>query len=144
MTKTQIWVTAFLGVFFVLFGIAKLTEKDEPGPATGMNSGRTESTNSPAEEKTPLALMQINGCTSCHGTDLNGSPMAPDLKKVKEHWDNRKELITYLRNPASYKGSKYIDDYKQKYTSAIMPSYGHLDVKELGKIADFLLNQSNQ
>jgi cytochrome c553 len=143
MTKTQIWVSAFLGVFIILFGIAKLTEKNESKP-TGMNSSKTEGTNTPAEEKSPVTLMQINGCTSCHGADLSGSPMAPALTNVKEHWDNRKELITYLRNPSSYKGSKYIDEYKQQYKSVIMPSYGHLDVKDLGKIADYLMNRNSQ
>lgn len=140
MTKTQIWVAAFLGVFIILFGIAKVVEHQSPEIN---NSGRTRTEETPQTsteaEQSPITLIQTNGCTACHGSDLTGSPMAPGLMNVKKHWNNREELITYLRNPSTYSGSKYIEEYKQKYKAVIMPSYNHLDIKNLGKIADYLL-----
>lgn len=141
MTKTQIWVAVFLGLFLVLFGISKVVEQKDSESIIPNNQGTEQnSQNSQAStDQSPLTLIQTNGCTACHGPDLTGSPMAPSLMNVKEHWDSREELITYLRNPSTYSGSKYIEEYKQKYKSVMMPSYDHVNVKNLGKIADYLL-----
>lgn len=138
MTKTQIWVAAFLGIFIVLFGISKITEKKSPENNTS-EGNMTEQTPQASTDQNPLTLIKTNGCIACHGSDLTGSPMAPSLMNVKKHWDSREELITYLRNPSTYSGSEYIEEYKKKYKSVVMPSYNHVDVKDLGKIADYLL-----
>lgn len=148
MTKTQIWVAVFLGVFIVLFGISKLTEDTsinsynesytEKNNQTGGNNQAGETAQT-AETQSPFNLIKNNGCTSCHGPDLRGSNLGPSLMNVKEHWNSREKLIAYFRNPPAYSGSDFIKEYKEKYKSVIMPSYNHVDVKDLGRIADYLM-----
>jgi len=137
MTKTQIWVAAFLALFLLLFFISRLTkeEKEESRvptqntvPQTGMSS----------EQISVKDLVSKLGCISCHGRDLNGTPMGPGLYKVKQYW-TRDQLINYLRNPSSYMDSDRFQEYKNKYPGIMMPSFGEIDVKELGKISEYLL-----
>jgi cytochrome c2 len=138
MTKPQIWVAAFLLLFIILFMIGRLTKEDEPmKDFSGMNS-------SPMGEQTSAELsgdklIQSFGCTNCHGADLAGTNMGPSLKGLKEFWSSRDNLINYLRNPNSFMDSDRFKEYKAKYPNGIMPSYGNKDVKDLGKIADYLL-----
>ena len=138
MTKPQIWVAAFLLLFIVLFMIGRLTKEDEPmKDFSGMkNSPMSEQTSA---ELTGDKLIQSFGCTNCHGADLAGTNMGPSLKGLKEFWSSRDNLINYLRNPNSFMDSDRFKGYKAKYPNGIMPSYGNKDVKDLGKIADFLL-----
>jgi len=67
--------------------------------------------------------------------------MAPSLKGLKEYWSSRDDLINYLRNPNSFMDSDRFKAYEAKYPNGIMPSYDNKDVKDLGKIADYLLKQ---
>jgi len=92
-------------------------------------------------ELTGDKLIQSFGCINCHGADLAGTNMAPSLKGLKELWSSRDNLINYLRNPNSFMDSDRFKAYRAKYPNGIMPSYGNKDVKDLGKIADYLLGQ---
>jgi len=134
MTKTQIWVAGFLVLFLILFGLQKLTQKDEEPvhPGTEMSGAK------PTGDQTALSLINANGCTSCHGQELNGSNLGPSLTGLKEFWTSRESLINYLRNPNSFMDKDRFKDYRQKFNS-VMPSFNNLDVKDLGKIADYLL-----
>jgi cytochrome c2 len=138
MTKPQIWVAAFLLLFIVLFMIGRLTkEEEEMKDFSGMdNNPMGEQTTT---ELTGDKLIQSFGCNSCHGGDLAGTNMGPSLKGLKEFWSNRENLINYLRNPNSFMDKDRFKEYKAKYPNGIMPSYGNKDVKDLGKIADYLL-----
>ncbi|MBZ0183261.1 MAG: cytochrome c [Melioribacteraceae bacterium] len=140
MTNAQKWVAAFLVLFIVLFILSRNALKEEinvndiefyepetQNPTTANNS-----------EMDGLALLENIGCTSCHGGDLKGTRMAPSLYIAKEHFD-RSELINYLRNPADYSNDPRFDMYQDKYKGIVMPSYSNIDVKKLGKIADYLL-----
>lgn len=136
MTNAQKWVALFLGVFVTLFLLAKLTQSEE----TDINeedyypSNNTEQTSS----QDGITLLQNTGCLGCHGTDLQGTNLAPALAGLDQHWD-RDGLINYLRNPASYSGDERFEDYKKQFPNVVMPSYSNVDVKKLGQIADFLL-----
>jgi len=136
MTNAQKWVALFLGVFVALFLLAKLTQSEE----TDINeedyypSNNTEQTSS----QDGITLLQNTGCLGCHGTDLQGTNLAPALAGLDQHWD-RDGLINYLRNPASYSGDERFEDYKKQFPNVVMPSYSNVDVKKLGQIADFLL-----
>ena len=66
--------------------------------------------------------------------------MAPALINIKQHW-TRDGLINYLRNPSSYSGDARFDEYRTKYKNIMMPSYGNLDVKDLGKMVEYLLTK---
>jgi len=136
MTKTQIWVAGFLVLFLILFGLQKLTQKDEEPvhPGTEMSGAK------PTGDQTALSLINANGCTSCHGQELKGSNLGPSLAGLKEFWSSRESLINYLRNPNSFMDKDRFKDYRQKYNS-VMPPFNNLDVKDLGKIADYLLTQ---
>ncbi len=136
MTKPQIWVASFLFLFIVLFLLNRMTKEDEetnvnrvenPVPQTDMSS----------EEISGAELVKRLGCTSCHGTELKGSRIGPDLTLVKNFW-SRDQLINYLRNPGSYMDTERMKQYKKDFPGIIMPPFSQVDVKDLGKIADYL------
>jgi cytochrome c2 len=138
MTKPQIWIATFLALFILLFLLARLTKEtetnqtvpsvDSPVPQTGLSS----------ENLSPRELITKLGCVTCHGNDLNGTRMGPSLHNVSEYW-SRDKLINYLRNPTSFADTERFKKFKEQYKGLIMPSFGNIEVKELGKIADYLL-----
>jgi cytochrome c2 len=139
MTKPQIWVAAFLALFVLLFLLERATEKNNnqngpavnnPVPQTGMTSA-----NATAPE-----LISRLGCVNCHGSNLTGTDKGPNLDNLSQYW-SRDKLINYLRNPSSYMSSARFREYKEQFPNTIMPSFNNIDVKELGKIADFLLKK---
>jgi len=136
MTNAQKWVAAFLGLFLVLFLLGRLTSKEEPQIPQTMGEQPTQVSG----EVDGLTMINQIGCTSCHGDNLQGSKLAPQLVNLKQFW-TRDALINYLRNPQSYSRDVRFDDYRSKYKNVIMPSYGNIDVKELGKIAEYLLTR---
>jgi cytochrome c553 len=140
MTKPQIWVAAFLLLFIVLFMIGRLTKEEEViKDFSEMNEPTMgEQTTS---ELTGDKLIQTFGCVNCHGANLEGSNMGPSLIGLKEFWSSREDLINYLRNPNSFMDKDRFKEYKIKYPNGIMPSYNNKDVKDLGKIADYLLTR---
>ncbi len=139
MTKPQIWVAAFLFLFIVLFLLGRVTKKEEPmKDFSSMNNSPMGNQNS--GELTGEKLFQSFGCVNCHGTDLNGTNSGPSLKNIKEFWSSRDNLINYLRNPNSFMDKDRFKEYREKYPNRIMPAFGNKDVKELGRIADYLLS----
>jgi len=139
MTKPQIWVAAFLAVFILLFILQKATKKDEAprNLSSQMNNQMTEENTT---EFSAQQLMSSFGCTNCHGSDLAGTNLAPALKNLSQYW-GKESLLAYLRNPNNYMDEDRFKEYKKKYPNQIMPSYGNKDIKDLGKIVDFLLAQ---
>lgn len=135
MTKTQIWTAVFLGLFIALFFLQRATKKDTV-PVEDMPA-KTDSEYS-AGEVSASDLIASFGCKSCHGQDLKGTNLAPTLIGLSEFYD-RDNLINYLRNPSSYLDTQRFKDYKEKYKNIVMPAYNNKDVKDLGKIADYLL-----
>jgi mono/diheme cytochrome c family protein len=138
MTKPQIWVAAFLLLFIVLFMLGRLTRQEEPVKnfSNQMNSPGNETN----EELTGEKLFANFGCVNCHGAGLAGTVLAPPLTNLKEHW-GRDNLISYLRNPSSFMDSDRFKEFRKKYPGQIMPSYSNKDIKELGKVADYLLTK---
>jgi len=142
MTKTQIWSAAFLGIFVFLFFLQKLigTEYGN-GPSMGMGGMPAQKQSNEAMASSDASddeLVKQFNCNSCHGADLQGSTMAPSLVGLKSFYD-RDKLINYLRNPNSYLEQDRFKEFKNKFKNIVMPSYGNKDVKELGKVADYLL-----
>lgn len=139
MTKPQIWVATFLFLFIVLFLIQKATKTNEPGKdfsQMGTSMMQQESNENLSGEQ----LMNNFGCLNCHGANLEGTPMGPALVNLQEFW-SRDNLINYLRNPSSFMSQKRFQEYREKYPNMIMPAYGNKDVKDLGKIAEYLLSR---
>jgi cytochrome c2 len=140
MTKPQIWVAAFLAAFILLFILQKATKKEEAPSrdlSSQMNNQMTE------ENTTELSGQQLIsnfGCTNCHGGDLTGTNLAPALNNLTQFW-GKESLISYLRNPNKFMDQDRFIEYKKIYPNQIMPSYGNKDIKDLGKIVDFLLAQ---
>lgn len=143
MTKTQIWSAAFLGIFVILFFLQKFAGTEYgSGSSMGMGAGtppQNQSNDSmvSSEASGDVLIKQFN-CSGCHGSDLQGTTMAPALVGLKKYYD-RDKLINYLRNPNSYLEEERFKEYKGKFKNIVMPAYGNKDVKELGKIADYLL-----
>jgi len=140
MTKPQIWVAAFLAAFILLFILQKATKKEE-APTRDLSS---QMNNQMMEESTTelsaTQLISNFGCTNCHGSDLAGTTLAPSLKNLSQYW-GKETLLNYLRNPNDFMNDARFLEYKQKYPSQIMPSYGNKNIKDLGKIVDYLLAQ---
>ncbi len=137
MTKPQIWVSAFLVLFILLFVLGRLTkeEKVEREFSNQITNNGTDQSNA---ELTAEQLIKNFGCINCHGTDLAGTAMGPSLKNLSEFW-SKESLITYLRNPMTYMDKERFKEYRKKYPGQIMPGYGEKNIKDLGKIAEFLL-----
>ncbi len=137
MTNAQKWLAAFLGIFLLLFILGRILQKEETFSNSENYSEKTMQSN---QELDAMTLIQQTGCVSCHGQNLEGSNIAPALVNIKEHW-TRDGLINYLRNPSSYGSGERFKEYKLKYRNIVMPAYNNLDVKDLGRIADFLLEK---
>ncbi len=139
MTKTQIWVAAFLALFIALFLLSRLTKEDENGNETTVENPVPQS-NMSSENLGGQQMMSRLGCLNCHGTELQGTPLAPALANLSEYW-SREKLVNYLRNPSSFMDSERFKEYREKYPGTIMPPFNNVDVKDLGKIADYLLTK---
>ena len=136
MTNAQKWIAAFLGVFLFLFILSKLTKKEDNYFEDTEHYQSNNQTS--VEDVSGLTLINRAGCAKCHGQDLKGTKLGPGLVSAKEFW-KRNDLINYLRNPQSYSDDERIEEYKKQYKS-IMPAYNNIDVKDLGKIADYILS----
>jgi hypothetical protein len=138
MTKPQIWVAAFLAAFILLFILQKATKKEE-APTRDLSS---QMNNPMSEENTTelsgQQLISNFGCTNCHGGELQGTQMAPALTNLSQFW-GKESLLNYLRNPNDFMNDPRFKEYKEKYPNQIMPPYGNKNIKDLGKIVDYLL-----
>jgi mono/diheme cytochrome c family protein len=138
MTKPQIWIATFLALFILLFLLARITKEAETDKTMPPVESPVPQTNLSSENLSAKELVVKLGCISCHGNDLQGTRMGPNLHNVSEYW-GRDKLISYLRNPGSFAGTDRYQELKEKYPGMIMPSFSNIDVKDLGKIADYLL-----
>ena len=137
MTKPQIWVAAFLALFILLFLLQRATKQEET-KNPNLITNTVPQSNISSENISGKDLIGRIGCYNCHGKDLAGTSQGPSLIDIKKYW-SRDQLINYLRNPNSFMSGDRFQDYKAKYPNVIMPSYNNIDVKDLGKIAEFLL-----
>ena len=138
MTKPQIWVAAFLVLFILLFALSRATKEDHTTTDSVIGSPNPQKTDMSSQNLTAEQLINKLNCTTCHGTDIKGTKMGPSLYHVSEFW-TRDNLINYLRNPTSFSDTKRFQDYTEKFPGMIMPTFGNINVKDLGKIADYLL-----
>ena len=137
MTKPQIWVAAFLALFILLFLLQRATKQEETNNPN-LSTNTVPQSNINSENISGKDLIGRIGCHNCHGTDLAGTVKGPSLAGINKYW-NRDQLINYLRNPNSFMSSERFKDYKEKFPNVMMPSYNNIDVKDLGKIAEYLL-----
>ena len=140
MTKPQIWLAAFLFLFIFLFLLGRLTKGPREEKKQTSNPVPQGEMSNQSQDLSPKDMMARLGCTGCHGVDLAGTMQAPSLIDIKGNWSKDK-LINYLRNPESFMDSDRFQVYRQKYPGKIMPSFNNISVQELGKIAEYLLNQ---
>lgn len=137
MTKPQIWIAVFLVLFILLFLLQRATKQEEP-KSSNISMNTVPQSNMSSENISGKDLVARIGCYNCHGNDLAGTVKGPSLAGVNQHW-SRDQLINYLRNPNSFMNSERFQNYKEKYPNVVMPSYTNIDVKDLGKIAEYLL-----
>jgi cytochrome c2 len=141
MTKPQIWVAAFLVVFILLFMLQKLTQEEEaPRDLSSSMNNQMMEENATGSDLTAEQLISNFGCTNCHGGNLQGTQMAPALTNLSQFW-GKESLLNYLRNPNDFMNQERFIEYKEKYPNQIMPPYGNKDIKDLGKIVDYLLTK---
>jgi hypothetical protein len=137
MTKPQIWVAAFLTLFILLFLLQRATKHEETRDPK-LSTNTVPQSNLSSEDISGKDLIGRIGCYNCHGADLAGTLKGPNLAGINKYW-SRDQLINYLRNPNSFMSSERFRDYQKRYPDVIMPSYNNIDVKDLGKIAEYLL-----
>jgi len=138
MTNAQKWIAAVLGLFLILLLLGRLTQ--DQSNKSDMSQMMMDQTNQASQELDGFSLIKQIGCVSCHGAELQGTKMAPALQNMKENW-NRDNLINYLRNPSAFGTDQRFVEFKEKYKNIVMPSYNNIDIKNLGKIADYLLTR---
>ena len=139
MTKPQIWVTVFLAAFILLFMLQIIT-KEEEAPRDLSNQMNNQMMEENTNELTAEQIISNFGCTNCHGGELQGTPMAPALTNLSSYW-GKESLLNYLRNPNDFMDDARFQEYKKKYPNQIMPPYGNKNIKDLGKIVDYLLTR---
>lgn len=137
MTNAQKWLASFLGLFLILLFLGKITKKEDSTESISAMMGSMPET---SQSTDGLGLIKQSGCITCHGSNLQGTKIAPALTELKKLW-TRDKLINYLRNPSSFGTDERFVQYKEKFKNIVMPSYNNVDVKELGKIADYLLTK---
>ena len=140
MTKPQIWVAAFLAAFILLFILQKATKKDEAPTRDLSSQMNNQMSEENTTELTGEQLISNFGCTNCHGGELQGTPMAPALTNLSQYW-GKERLLAYLRNPNDFMNDPRFKEYRVKYPNQIMPPYGNKNIKDLGKIVDYLLER---
>jgi mono/diheme cytochrome c family protein len=140
MTKPQIWVAAFLAAFILLFILQKATKKEEAPTRDLSSQMNNQMSDENTTELTATQLISNFGCTNCHGGELQGTPMAPALTNLSSYW-GKETLLNYLRNPNDFMDDARFQEYKQKSPNQIMPPYGNKNIKDLGKIVDYLLER---
>ncbi|MCL4550478.1 MAG: cytochrome c [Bacteroidetes bacterium] len=140
MTNAQKWVAAFLGLFLILFLLGRLTMKEESSTPPMMMGQMANQQAQVSDDADGPTLVKQLGCISCHGDNLQGTNIGPALANIKEHW-TRDALINYLRNPSAYSGDARFQQYREQFKNVVMPSFNNMDVKQLGKIADYLLTR---
>jgi|YNPMSStandDraft_2_1061718.scaffolds.fasta_scaffold00237_17 cytochrome c551/c552 len=134
MTKSQIWIAVFIGIFIVLFLINQATEEEKISIAESQ-IGQNKNQNSEI-----VKLLEDQNCLACHGQNLEGTSMAPSLQNLKEYWKNEEDLIAYLENPDKFMKEERFIDYKKKYKT-IMPPYNNLSKDKLKQIVNYLLSK---
>ncbi|MBK9097223.1 MAG: cytochrome c [bacterium] len=140
MTKPQIWVAAFLAAFILLFILQKATKKEEAPTRDLSSQMNNQMSEENTTELTGEQLISNFGCTNCHGGELQGTPMAPALTNLSQYW-GKERLLAYLRNPNDFMNDPRFKEYREKYPNQIMPPYGTKNIKDLGKIVDYLLER---
>jgi hypothetical protein len=140
MTKPQIWVAAFLAAFILLFILQKATKKEEAPTRDLSSQMNNQMTEESTTELSGQKLIINFGCTNCHGGELQGTQMAPALTNLSQYW-GKESLLNYLRNPNDFMNDPRFKEYKEKYPNQIMPPYGNKNIKDLGKIVDYLLER---
>ena len=138
MTKPQIWIATFLALFILLFLLSRLTKDAETDPTVPSVDSPVPQTGMSSENLSAKELMNKLGCITCHGNEMQGTKMGPSLHNVAEYW-SRDKLINYLRNPTSFSDTERFKKFEDQFPGMIMPAFGNIEVKELGKIADYLL-----
>jgi mono/diheme cytochrome c family protein len=136
MTKPQIWVSVFLVLFILLFILGRITKEEET--ERDFSNQLSNTTEQNTTELTAEQLVKNFGCVNCHGADLGGTNLGPTLKNLSKYW-SKESLITYLRNPMDYMDEERFKEYRKKYPGQIMPGFGEKNIKDLGKIAEYLL-----
>lgn len=92
----------------------------------------------PACTSDPGRLAYVDtGCPLCHGSNLVGGRMGPDLTNLRQNWTPR-ELDTFLKNPSRY--SLQVDRIRElaKRYPAPMPAFR---ISEEGRrhLVDYLM-----
>jgi mono/diheme cytochrome c family protein len=122
MNKTIIYSTIIVVILIIIFIVIRFTD------LTGNKSPNPED------------IYASRGCPTCHGANLEGTKMGPELTGLSKYW-SKEELVTYMRNTAAFIDNERMVKYQDQYRRYIMPSYDTLNVKEVRLLADYLLKQ---
>lgn len=127
MSGSQKWIGIILVAFVALFILLKLFPVNEtPGEKSETESSDNYSNVSQVDV---AAIIETEGCFTCHGDNFAGSDNAPALKNLSSKYSV--DLLTsYLKNPV--KTSKV--EYPME-----MPGVKDLDDASVKSLAEYLL-----
>lgn len=77
-------------------------------------------------EEIGAAVLQSQGCLSCHQRDLQGGIVGPSFSHVGVRWSDPERLRTQIRNA------------HELYPSSYMPSFAHLTDQEIDGLVAYL------
>lgn len=133
MSKAQVWIAVFLGIFIVLFLINQSTEEEK-------FVSKSEEISSKSNSNDIAKILEDQNCYACHGANLQGTSLGPSLENIKKYWKNSEELANYLSNPDKFMHLDRFKEYKKQFKT-IMPPYNTLSREQLIKICDYLLSR---
>jgi len=125
-----------------LASVALFINKLSSVPSAVQNSNATAA-NGSSEKKMVVNVAGKNlfqsNCQTCHSITKNLT--GPALKDVEQRgpWTDRNNLAKWLKNPAvMINENAYAKALSQQYNGQIMPSFQHLDDKQIGDIFDYI------
>jgi mono/diheme cytochrome c family protein len=136
MSNAQKWVAVVLVSFLVLLFVGFLTNPEEENYLNNFSENQSQQ----IEEKSTQQIYLDADCVTCHGANQEGTENGPSLKNLSTKW-TKQEIISYLRNPDDFKNDDRILALNSKYPDSFMPNYNNMDIKDLGKLADLLLQK---
>ncbi len=90
----------------------------------------------------PGEVLYTKHCTVCHGPQMKGGSMAPDLTNgLAERWPDQDKLKKFIRNSQEVikSGDPYANELYKKWNGAQMTPFTNLSDQDLNDLINFIL-----
>ena len=92
----------------------------------------------------PGEALYISHCQVCHGPQLKGGSMAPDLTDgLAERWPDTDKLKRFIRNSQEVikSGDPYANELYKKWNGAQMTPFTNLTDEDLTNLVNFIMSK---